>query len=128
MTSTSSVRAQRRKTGCDGSSGSVSMHPDAHNWVERCVGELGPFRRVVEIGSRDINGGVRPLFDGSGYVGVDLVDGAGVDKVGDIINLADGLTADCVLSTEALEHHPDPQAVIDAAGRMLPDRGVLIAT
>lgn len=104
------------------------MHPDALNWVERCVAELGPFTQVVEIGSRNINGGVRHLFNGCDYVGVDLLDGPGVDKVGDIIDLADSLTADCVVSTEALEHHPDPRSVIAAAARILPDRGVLIAT
>ena len=38
---------------------------------------------VLEIGSYDVNGTVRKLFAAAGhYVGVDLVEGPGVDVVG----------------------------------------------
>jgi hypothetical protein len=66
-------------------------------------------RRVVEIGSRNINGTVRDLFHKCRYTGVDLEEGEGVDVVEDYANyeresFLTGVTCDVVISCEALEH------------------------
>jgi hypothetical protein len=37
--------------------------------------------RVLDIGSLDINGSVRPLFRGGTYTGIDVAAGPGVDIV-----------------------------------------------
>lgn len=106
------------------------MHAEASEWVARCVDEFGSFTSVVEIGGRNINGTIRDLFTGD-YLAVDLVDGPGVDIVGDAIDLAAAgvlPTVDCVVTTEALEHHPNPAAVLNAARSILRPGGVLIAT
>lgn len=109
------------------------MHDAVLDWVGRCVDQLGPFSKVVEIGSRDINGSVRSLFaDADEYIGVDVVEGPGVDVHGDVIDLVgDELPVgafDCVVSTEALEHHPEPAAIVAAAAELLTPGGVFIAT
>lgn len=110
------------------------MHDAAYQWVATCVDQLGPFSAVCEIGSRDINGSVRALFGDARYLGVDLVAGPGVDVVGDVIDLAAYPATlpveafDCVVTTEALEHHPAPFDVLLAARRLLRTGGVLIAT
>lgn len=110
------------------------MHAEVAIWVARCVKELRPFRSVVEIGGRDINGSIRPLFDADArYCSVDIVDGPGVDVVGDVVDLVAGGGISlggwsCVVSTEALEHHPEPWEVVEAAHRLLAPGGALIAT
>jgi FkbM family methyltransferase len=61
---------------------------------------------VLEIGSFDVNGSVKPLFNASTYIGVDLMEGPGVDVVasGDEFQLQ--RTVDVVLSCECFEHNP----------------------
>lgn len=64
--------------------------------------------RVVDIGSQDVNGSYRSLFDPASwdYLGVDMAPGRGVDLVIDNpyrIPLNDGY-ADVVISGQMLEH------------------------
>jgi len=62
--------------------------------------------RVLEIGSYDVNGGVRRHFSRAGeYVGVDLTEGPGVDRVmfGHKVSDPDG-SFDVTLSGECFEH------------------------
>ena len=67
-------------------------------------------RSVLEIGSQDVNGSVRPIIESWGpkeYVGVDIVKGPGVDKVCQVENLLEQFGEkkfDIVISTELLEH------------------------
>lgn len=62
--------------------------------------------RILEIGSYDVNGTVRKVFDGNrDYVGVDLTEGPGVDHVGfgHEYDGADG-AFDIAISGECFEH------------------------
>lgn len=110
------------------------MHAEVAIWVAHCLNQRGPLRNIAEIGGRDINGSIRTLFDvDARYCSIDIVDGPGVDVVGDVIDLvATGKLStgrwDCVVSTEALEHHPRPWEVVDAAHQLLAPGGVFIAT
>jgi SAM-dependent methyltransferase len=64
--------------------------------------------RVLEIGSYDVNGTVRGQFGASReYVGVDLTNGPGVDRVvlGHEVDEEDG-SFDVTLSGECFEHDP----------------------
>lgn len=92
------------------------------------VNKHGPFNDVVELGSLDINGGVRHLFAGAAYVGVDLVAGPGVDFVGDAALYRTAVPHDCVVCCEVLEHTPDAPRIIAAAAEALAPGGVLILT
>ena len=64
-------------------------------------------KRVLEIGSLNINGTVRDYFDDCFYVGVDIADGPGVDIVslGHELDFPDE-TFDVVISCECMEHNP----------------------
>lgn len=103
------------------------MHPAAYDYVAAQVAARDPFPHVVEFGSLNINGTVRALFDGE-YVGVDRVDGPGVDVVADAATYTRPRKADCVVCCEVLEHHRHPKRLIDNAHRLLRKGGVLILT
>lgn len=116
------------------------MHEAAYQWVVETVETYGPFTgTVVEFGSYDINGSVRPLFDGCAqYIGIDPQAGPGVDHVADAAKWAeanqpdnaDGLQikADCVVCTEVFEHTPAWRDLIKAAALLLDTGGVFICT
>jgi hypothetical protein len=62
---------------------------------------------VLEIGSLDINGSIRGLFDAKTYIGVDLDNGPSVDVVGEGQNLTyDDGSFDVTVSAECFEHNP----------------------
>lgn len=89
---------------------------------------------VLEVGSYDVNGSVRPFVEGFGpksYTGVDVLAGPGVDRVVDAERLTDVLgvhCADLVISTEMLEHCDNWQKVIQQMVAALHPGGVLIIT
>jgi SAM-dependent methyltransferase len=64
--------------------------------------------RVLEVGSYDVNGSMRDTFPTAGaYVGVDLTEGPGVDRVayGHEVDEPDG-SYDATFSGECFEHDP----------------------
>ena len=102
------------------------MHDAARSWVaEQAKTCKGP---VLEVGSRDINGGVRDLFAKTGYVGIDLLPGKGVDVVVDVRDFEHPTKFATVVCCEVLEHHPDPEGLIGAMAAHLLKDGVLLVT
>lgn len=64
-------------------------------------------RKVLEIGSLDINGTVRDYFTDCDYLGIDLGPGPGVDQVVESGHLFDSNELyDVTISTECFEHNP----------------------
>lgn len=65
-------------------------------------------RKVLEVGSLDINGSVRQFFDDCSYTGVDLGEGKGVDLVskGEELTFPDN-HFDVAISCECFEHNPE---------------------
>jgi SAM-dependent methyltransferase len=63
--------------------------------------------RVLEVGSLDINGSVRSLFQGCQYIGLDVGQGRGVDIVcsGHEYDAPDH-SYETVISCECFEHNP----------------------
>jgi hypothetical protein len=61
-------------------------------------------KRVLDVGSLDINGNNRYLFDDCDYIGLDVVEGKNVDVVCIAHEYEDVDGFDVVLSTNALEH------------------------
>jgi len=64
-------------------------------------------KKVIEIGSLDINGSIRSLFQKCQYTGVDVAPGRGVDVVAQGHTVEQDLGKwDVVCSTEMFEHNP----------------------
>lgn len=61
-------------------------------------------RRVLDIGSLDINGNNKYLFVDCEYVGLDIIEGENVDVVSIAHEYSPSEKFDVVLSTNALEH------------------------
>lgn len=112
------------------------MHQTVQDFVARTLTrEMVEGKRVLEVGSFDVNGSVRPYvmsLEPFEYLGVDAQPGKGVDKVADCENLAADLhddTFDIVISTEMLEHVRDwRKAMIGLVDVVKPDGLLLITT
>lgn len=106
------------------------MHHEAFQFVRRVLEQeqIVP-GDVVEFGSYNVNGSIRPLFAAArSYTGVDVRPGPGVDVVSRAQDYDAPDSADLVVCCEVLEHETDPGGVIAAAGRVLRAGGVLILT
>lgn len=104
------------------------MHPAAYRWVAGTAAGLGPFRSVIEAGSRDMNGSVRPLFPGADYVGVDIEAGPGVDVVADALRWQPDRRAGAVVCVEVLEHLAEWAGLLANMRLWLEPGGTLILT
>lgn len=104
------------------------MHAEAYEFVREVARSRGPFESVVEIGGRDVNGSVRPLFDHARYVSLDIREGPGVDVVADAEFWEPDEPADCVVCCEVLEHAPNAIDLVQCPRFWLRPGGILIVT
>lgn len=107
------------------------MHQSVIDWVSG-ITRIHSFagKRILEVGSLDVNGSVRPLFAGaSTYTGIDFRAGPGVDLLMNAHSLGFGdASFDVVVSTEMLEHDDEFWLSLVEMGRVLKRHGVLIIT
>jgi len=107
------------------------MHGSVLKFVEAVVNEFKLAKKsTLEIGSYNINGSVREFFTGK-YVGIDLEDGPGVDRVMSSYDLRKEYEAesfDVVVSTEQLEHDPKPWETMHNVKHVLKPGGFLVVT
>lgn len=83
------------------------MHPEIDQFLAKVKSLYPEFfngKKVLEVGSQDINGSIRHHFLNSDYTGIDLGEAPGVDVVVDIVNYKHPNEYDVVVSTEMLEH------------------------
>ena len=92
-------------------------------------------KRVIEVGSKYVNGSVRLLIEKflkpKEYIGVDLEKGKFVDVVLDAEKLVDHFgkeSFDIVVSTELLEHVTDWRSVINNMKEILKKDGYIYIT
>jgi len=75
-------------------------------------------KRVIEVGSFDVNGSLRPIIEAYSpgeYTGVDIMAGPGVDILCDAAHLIEKFgpeSFDAVISTEMIEHVRDWKTAI----------------
>lgn len=105
------------------------MHDAAHSFIARQVAARAPFVSALEIGSRNINGGVRDLLaNDCVYEGVDLTPGEGVDFVCDATVWLPKGPYDLVLCCEVFEHCADWPAIVANSFSVLMPKGVAMFT
>lgn len=104
------------------------MHDAAFRFVAGRVGLIWPGMRVLEIGSYNVNGTIRPLWPGAHYHGIDARPGPCVDEVADGERYDGRESYDVVVTCETMEHARNPRAIIAAAWRSLRPGGRLILT
>ena len=76
-------------------------------WCKRVKEEYPQYfawKRVLDIGSLDVNGNNKGLFRKCDYVGLDLIEGLNVDVVSIAHEYESDTLFDVVLSTNAFEH------------------------
>lgn len=83
-------------------------HPEQRDFVSRVRNKYPHMfnaKRVLEVGSYNINGTVRDFFDQCDYLGIDICNGPGVDRVCSGHELTDALGFDVVITCEMMEHN-----------------------
>lgn len=101
------------------------MHPEAREGLARqldasCL-DLTARWRVLDLGGRDINGGIRDLLPNAAWSGIDIEPGPGVDLVFDCTRPwpETMTTFDLVVCTEVLEHVERWGALLRTAAQAL---------
>jgi SAM-dependent methyltransferase len=91
-------------------------------------------KRVLEVGAFDVNGSLRPVLEQLGpaeYIGVDIQEGRGVDRVCDVTELIRTFgeeSFDVVICTELLEHVRDWRLAIHNIKAVCRKGGVILVT
>jgi hypothetical protein len=104
------------------------MHRSQKEWCE-CLKDRFPLyfacTKVLDVGSLDVNGTNRHLFHKPNYVGIDVVEGPGVDVVCKGHEFVAEKKFDVVLSTNALEHDMFWFLTLPQMIRLLKPRGLM---
>lgn len=83
---------------------------------------------VLDVGSMDINGNNRHLFNGCEYIGLDIGPGKNVDIICPVHLYTSRRQFDIVISTEMLEHDKYWEKSLGAMVRLLRLGGLLLIT
>lgn len=111
------------------------MRPDVLEWGRSVLtADLVADKRVLEVGSMDVNGSLRShveKFGPSFYVGIDIAMGPGVDRVLNVKGLVEAYGPrkwDLIICTEMLEHCPEWQEAIYQMKESIDIDGWLLVT
>lgn len=102
------------------------MHPEALQFLTDHA--VPSARKVLDVGGRNINGTPRPLYPAADYTALDVIDGYGVDVVGDITTWDGKGKFDVVICAEVLEHAANWRQVVRCCWDRLKVGGTLLLT
>jgi SAM-dependent methyltransferase len=108
------------------------MHPEARHFTEFVKSILPAYfvnKQVLDVGSGDINGNNRFLFENCVYEGNDVIAAQNVTIVSKTkdLPLADA-SQDTIISTECFEHDPEYKASWEKIYQLLKPNGLLVFT
>jgi len=95
-------------------------------YVDKYIATIG---NVIEVGSHNVNGGVRHLFEkADDYVGIDMDRGPGVDIImnSHVVDRKFGYKPNVIVCLEMLEHDNAPWLTVQAMRNLLAPEGYLI--
>lgn len=111
------------------------MHASVMEFVSKVVQPLDVLgKHVLEVGSYNVNGSVRPLIEHFGpakYIGTDMRDGPGVDQVvpaDELVQTFDHYSFDLVVCAEVMEHVERWEPAINNMKAVLKIGGLLVLT
>jgi SAM-dependent methyltransferase len=104
----------------------MKMHTAAYEYVSQF--SIYFPSTVIEIGSRDLNGSVRPLFPAASWTGIDLYPGPSVDIVTNALDYTPESLVDMVICCEVFEHTPNWGEILTHAATWLKPGGRIIIT
>jgi len=107
-------------------------HENQRKYVNLIASNLPGFfekKKVLEIGSLDINGSVREFFSNCNYTGIDVDEGKSVDIVceGQKYDAPDN-SFDTVISCEVMEHNPYWAETFQNMIRVCKEGGLVVMT
>jgi hypothetical protein len=103
-------------------------HPVQQKWcndMKRKFPEYFKNKKVLDIGSLDINGNNRYLFEDCIYHGLDLIEGKNVDIVSIAHEYKPDFEYDTIISTNALEHDMYYELTIKSMYNLLKPNGLM---
>jgi len=108
------------------------MHVEARNFtlfVKQILFDYFTNKRVLDVGSGDINGNNRYLFENCNYDGNDVIDAKNVTVVSKTKDLLfEDETFDTIISTECFEHDPEYEESFVKIYKMLKENGLFCFT
>jgi SAM-dependent methyltransferase len=111
------------------------MHGSVFRFVEaRALASDVAGKKVLEVGSLDVNGSVREIIETlgpAGYIGVDIRPGPKVDRLcaaSELVAAFGVESFDLVVSTEMLEHAEDWRGAVSNMKQVLAPGGLLLIT
>lgn len=106
------------------------MHKEQMDWCEHVKRRFPSYfinKKVLEMGSLDVNGNNRYLFENCEYIGLDVLPGKNVDVVSVAHEYqAENETFDVVLSTNALEHDMHYSLTLKKMANLLKPNGLML--
>jgi hypothetical protein len=106
------------------------MNANIYRWVESIKPLLPKRGKVLEIGSLNVNGSVRPLFSGYDYLGIDIQAGQDVDLVmnGNDIGKTWHHEFEIVIACSVFEHDPFWFKTLDGIKEVIVPHGAFICS
>jgi SAM-dependent methyltransferase len=99
---------------------------DFFSWVKTIRPDMFTGKRVLDIGSLDINGNTRYLFNGGSYTGIDIGPGRNVDIVCRGHEFKSEELLDVIISGECFEHDEFYPETLKNVARLLRSKGLFL--